>query len=132
MYNHEFMRSARGLVFSLCVGFIVGFFFLNPYLNEDDDLLGIEKSIIRIEIGLIFAAIIGGLSFLISGPEYGKNEPTLKDRLQQIENKLNMFFSETECSNCQNKLQYPSNFTGQMQCKKCSSITNISQVLEGR
>ncbi|MGY8702420.1 MAG: hypothetical protein ACKVHH_06910, partial [Candidatus Poseidoniales archaeon] len=94
--------------------------------SGNDDLLTFETYIIEIRYGLISAAIFGLLAFII-GKDDDVDVEEIGEKLVQIENKLDMFFLETECSNCQNTLQYPSSFAGQMQCRKCSFIMSINQ-----
>ena len=119
------MGKARGVFFSLCIGFIIGFFWGGSIAAANNGLLTFEVYIIEIRYGLIFAAFFGLIA--AAGGAIAGDGDKVERKLDQIENKLDMFFSETECSNCKNMLQYPSNFTGQMQCKKCSSITSVNQ-----
>jgi len=120
------MENTRRIVFALCIGFIIGFFLGGSIASGNDDLLTFETYIIEIRYGLISAAIFGLLAFII-GKDDDVDVEEIGEKLVQIENKLDMFFLETECSNCQNTLQYPSNFAGQMQCRKCSFIMSINQ-----
>ena len=115
------MENTRRIVFALCIGFIIGFFLGGSIASGNDNLLTFE-----IRYGLISAAFFGLLSFII-GKDADGGEEKIGEKLVQIENKLDMFLLETECSNCQNTLQYPSNFAGQMQCRKCSFIMSINQ-----
>ena len=48
----------------------------------------------------------------------------IKNKLYDIEAKLDLFMTNQDCPNCQHTLQYPSTFSGQMQCPKCSTIVD--------
>jgi hypothetical protein len=48
----------------------------------------------------------------------------IKRKLSVIEAKLDLFMTKQDCHNCHHTLQYPSIFSGQMQCPKCSTIVD--------
>lgn len=82
------MGDARGIFFSLCIGFIIGFFWGSSIAAANNDLLTFEVYIIEIRYGLIFAAFFGlitaagaAMAALLVGDKVGR-------KLDRIENKL--------------------------------------------
>ena len=119
------MGNARGIFFSLCIGFIVGFFWVSSIAVANKELLTFEIYIIEIRYGLMFAAFFGLIA--VAGASIAGDGNKVEKKLNKLNQKLDMLFLETECSNCGNMLQSPISFKGQMQCKKCSSITSVNQ-----
>ena len=54
-----------------------------------------------------------------------KDAEEIKYKLSVIEAKLDLFITNQDCLNCQHTLRYPSTFSGQVQCPKCSTIVDI-------
>ena len=82
------MGDARGIFFSLCIGFIIGFFWGSSIAAANNDLLTFEVYIIEIRYGLIFAAFFGlitaagaAIAALLGGDK-------VERKLDRIENKL--------------------------------------------
>ena len=45
-------------------------------------------------------------------------------KLSVIEAKLDLLMTKQDCHNCHHTLQYPSTFSGQIKCPKCSTIVD--------